>query len=69
MKKIYSIAAGVLLLAGAGTAKADSMMFNNPENEAYFGARVALDISSAATEGSSIPTSRASLSARSIIFR
>ena len=51
MKKIYSIAAGVLLLAGAGTAKADSMMFNNPENEAYFGARVALDISSAANGG------------------
>ncbi len=28
MKKIYSIAAGVLLLAGAGTAKADSMMLD-----------------------------------------
>ena len=50
MKKILTIATAALLF-GAGSAKADSLMFNNPENRAHFGVRASLDISSAANGG------------------
>lgn len=53
--KIANIIKGVVLgcavCASALTASADSLMFDNPDNKAYFGARVALDISSAANGG------------------
>ena len=49
MKKIFFMAAAVV--AAAVPAKAESMMFNNPENEAYFGVRASVDISSAANGG------------------
>ena len=42
---------GCAVCASALIASADSLMFDNPDNKAYFGARVALDISSAANGG------------------
>lgn len=51
MKSIKALAALAIIGAAVIPAKADSLMFNNPANEPYFGARVAIDISSAANGG------------------
>lgn len=45
-----SILGGIAMLASF-PASADSLMFNNPDNRAYLGARVAIDVSSAANGG------------------
>lgn len=52
MKTLKALAVATTLFACATSSQgATSYMFDNPENRAYFGARVALDISSAANGG------------------
>ncbi|MDE5941597.1 MAG: outer membrane beta-barrel protein [Muribaculaceae bacterium] len=52
MKPIKAIvAATAVIYASANAGAASSYMFDNPENQAYFGARISLDISSAANGG------------------
>lgn len=52
LKKVLAVCAMMCGVAAVGEAQT-SYMFDNPENKAYFGARVALDVSSAANGGRS----------------
>lgn len=51
MEKLKALAVATALVSATSGWGASSYMFDNPENKAYFGARVALDISSAANGG------------------
>ena len=52
MNRIFkTILAGVMTLTAAGASAQTSYMFDNPDNRAYLGVRVGLDISSAANGG------------------
>lgn len=52
MKTLKAMAVATALVIGTTTARsATSYMFDNPDNTTYFGARIALDISSAANGG------------------
>lgn len=51
MKTVKNILAAALLITSAASLSAESLIVNNPENKPYFGARVAIDISSASNGG------------------
>lgn len=51
MKRFKAFAIGAAMVTSMSGWAATSYMFDNPENRAYFGVRVALDISSAANGG------------------
>jgi hypothetical protein len=51
MKLIKSVVLAVAAVCSIGAQAAESYLFDNPENKTYFGARVSLDISSAANGG------------------
>jgi hypothetical protein len=53
MEKLKAMAVAAAMATCATGWGATSYMFDNPENQAYFGARVAMDISSAANGGGS----------------
>lgn len=51
MNNLKIWAAGVAMMCAGSAGAASSYLFDNPENEAYLGVRVGLDISSAANGG------------------